>query len=195
MTVRIGITGAFGTGKTTVLGFFGELGAATWNADEAVHKELSSNKELCGKIRKVFGDEVFFGNRIDKKELAKKAFGRPRGVEKLNALVHPLVKKRLFEFFKKNRSKVVVAEVPLLFEAGFDRYFDLTVCVFSKRSRRKGAFTPEEISRRMRHQMPLDKKMALCDITIDNNWSRKNTFEQVKTIMEEEKWKSLRSRN
>ncbi|MFA5038535.1 MAG: dephospho-CoA kinase [Candidatus Omnitrophota bacterium] len=194
---KIGLTGGFGTGKTTVLGFFAKLGARTFDADLVVRRELAGNAVLRKKIRRVFGPGVFKGARLDRAMLARRVFSNSRLLASLNGLVHPVVKKRLLEYFRRNRkAAVVVAEIPLLFETDFYRFFDRTVCVKAGRQARKQRLslqrriTPGEIARRARHQLPLAAKIARCDLVIDNNGRKKDTFQQVKTIMEEEKWKS-----
>ncbi|MDD5019758.1 MAG: dephospho-CoA kinase [Candidatus Omnitrophica bacterium] len=194
---KIGLTGGLGTGKTTVLKMFRALGAKTWDADDAVRRELNGDLALRRRIRAALGGSFFTAGRIDRRRLAREVFASPRKLAKLNALVHPAVKKRLLEFFRRNKkSRVLVAEVPLLFETDFYRLFDVRVCVTARRgmrSRRLMAsrrYTPQDIAQRERHQLSLSRKIARCDMTIDNNGTRSETYRQVKKIMEEEKWKN-----
>ena len=130
--------------------------------------------------------------------LAKKAFSSKRALDRLNALIHPLVKERLVEFFKTcPKNAVVVAEVPLLFETGLDELFDVTIGVATdpkiqrERLRQECHFSAAGvIARRMRWQLPLDKKISRCDFVIDNNGKKQKTFNQVKQLMEEKQWKN-----
>lgn len=200
--IRVGLTGTFGTGKTTVLGYFEKLGAVTWDADEIVHEEMLRNKELQKKIARLFGLPGFLGTCEDRKQLAVRAFSNKKNLEQLNSLVHPLVKKRLFAFFRKNKTvSLIVAEIPLLFETDFYKFFDWTVCVAAQAKIRQARVSlkkrcaPQDIARRVRWQLPLSVKIARCDQVIDNNGTKRETFKQVKTIMEEVKWKSLKSQN
>ena len=192
--IRIGLSGGIGTGKTTVLAMFKKLGITTLSADAVVSAELKSNRRLKAKIRRAFGPGVFRKGAVDKRALAQAAFSGAKDVKKLNALVHPLVKTRIFEFFRKHkkgsRKALAVVEVPLLFETGFDRFFDTTVVVsatsrvqkerFSQRPR----FGPEDFRRRLRWQLPLAEKRMRCDFVIDNNGDRRKTFDQVKKIVD-----------
>ena len=193
----IGLTGGLGTGKSTVLKFFGSLGARTWDADEAVRRELEANAVLKRKIRDVFGEAFLKNGRVDKKRLAAEVFSSRRKVARLERLVHPIIKKKLAAFLRRNRkSGVVVAEVPLLFETDFYKLFDVTACVVAshailrKRLLHSHRLTPQDIARRVRHQMPLSRKSARCDMIIHNNGTKSQTYMQVKKIMEEETWKS-----
>ncbi|MFB3919170.1 MAG: dephospho-CoA kinase [Candidatus Velamenicoccus archaeovorus] len=196
-STTIGLTGGLGTGKSTVLKFFGSLGAKTWNADEVVRRELGANAALKRKIRNAFGEACLRDGRLDKKKLAAEVFSSPGKVARLERLIHPIVKKKLAAFLRRNKkSGVAVAEVPLLFETDFYKLFDVTACVVAspavrrKRLLRSHRFTPQDIARRVRHQMPLSRKSARCDMIIHNNGTKSQTYMQVKKIMEEETWKS-----
>ncbi len=193
----IGLTGGVGTGKSTVLRFFGALGARIWDADEVVRRELETNAALKKKIREAFGAACLKNGRVDKKKLAQEVFSSRRKTVELERLIHPIVKKKLAAFLRSNKKGgVAVAEVPLLFETDFYKLFDVTACVVAsdairrKRLSRSRRLTPQDIARRVRRQMPLSQKTARCDMIIHNNGTRSQTYMQVKKIMEEETWKS-----
>jgi dephospho-CoA kinase len=195
--MKIALTGGLGTGKTEVLKMFRMLGAVTWDADAVVRRELGCNIVLKRKIRKALGDSFFSAGRIDRRRLAQEVFSSRRKLSQLEAFVHPVVKKDLLMFFRRNKKKrVVVAEVPLLFETDFYRFFDASVCVVTRpavserRLKSSRGASVEEIARRQRRQMSLSRKIALCDMTIDNNGSRNRTYKQVKHIMEEARGKT-----
>jgi dephospho-CoA kinase len=194
---KIGLTGGLGTGKTTVLKYFKKLGAQILSCDELVHVELKSNKTLRQKIRKFFGPDVFYKKEVRRPALAKRVFSSKKELNRLSALIHPLVRKRLRAFFRRcSKNAVIVVEVPLLFEAGFDDLFDVTIGVATgpqiqrERLRQKCRLRTNDIARRMRWQLSLDRKIARCDFVIDNNGSKRKTFNQVKQLMEEKQWKN-----
>ncbi|HAJ56972.1 MAG TPA: dephospho-CoA kinase [Candidatus Omnitrophica bacterium] len=198
----LGLTGGIGTGKTTVCAMFRRLGALTLSSDSIVHEELKNNEALKKKITSFFGTDVLGRGGIDRRLLAKKAFNDPRCLASLNRAVHPVVKKNILAWMarnsKKNKGKdfVCVVEVPLLFETGFNGLFDVTAVVAAapaiqkKRVLRTGKLSSGDLERRARFQWPLDKKIAACDFVIDNNGTRKKTFNQVKRVMEVLLWKS-----
>jgi dephospho-CoA kinase len=187
--LKIGLTGGFGTGKTTVLKFFKRLGAEVVSSDELVHKELCSNNNLKKKLKGIFGSAVFEGKDLRRDLLAREVFPNPDKLKKLNALLHPLVKKRLFQLLRRSKQGLFVAEVPLLFETGFNRFFDVNIVVKAssriakKRLLKNTRFTQRDIALRQVQQLPLDKKIALCDFMIDNNKDKKKTFKEVKKII------------
>ena len=190
--ISVGLTGGFGTGKTTVLELFRKAGAKVLSSDAIVHDELEKNKTLQKKISKFFGPGIVCDGLVRRRRLAQKVFSCRDSLEKLNALVHPIVKKRIYSFFKKFRKRInsiVVVEVPLLFETGFNKFFDWTVVVAAtpqiqkKRFLKKEQWSLEERKRRMQWQLPLVKKIVRCDFVIDNNGTKKKTICQVKNLM------------
>ena len=195
--IKIGLTGTLGSGKTTVLGYFKKLGAAVVSCDGLVHHELANNKVLQQKLRKIFGGDIFCGKQIQRSALAERVFSSKKSLDQLSALVYPLVKKTLRVFFRKNAHRaVLVVEVPLLFEAGFDDLFDLTIGVATDRKIQKqrlhkqGRLVAGDIARRLRWQLSLEEKISRCDLVIDNNGGKQKTFNQVKKIVEEKLWKN-----
>lgn len=202
--MTVGLTGVFGSGKSTVLSMFKRLGAVTLDSDAIVHEELKCNKALSKKIASLFGPEIFKGGCVRRRVLAKLVFGDKEGLDRLNRLIHPLVKARIQKEIARLRLReraVLVAEVPLLFEAGFNKIFDVTLVVAAgprvqkERMLKNKRFSVQDLQSRMRYQMPLDAKIRACDFVIDNNEEKKQTFTQVKELMESfrkggKKWKS-----
>jgi dephospho-CoA kinase len=203
----LGLTGGFQTGKSTVLGMFAQCGALTISSDRIVHTELRRNKVLKAKIASVFGRDCVDPSGVDRRLLAKRVFSRSEDLAALSRMIHPLVKKSIRAFIakcrvrNKNKNVLLVAEVPLLFEAGFQKMFDATMVVTArpavqkKRMLQARVFGDEETSARMRFQWPLDKKIAASDFVIDNNGNKAQTLKQVENFMDSfrkggKKWKS-----
>jgi len=189
-----GLTGGFSAGKTAVLAMFKRSGAKILNSDSVARQVLLQDKRVIKKIREAFGEGVFRKGRIDRKLLAKKVFNNKRYLEKLNSLVHPAVKRKVFEMrrhLKARRGRtIMVVEVPLLFESGFDRFFDVTIGVAvglkgqRERLLKNSRFSAKDIKARMSAQLPSEEKVRRCDFVIDNNGTKKKTLEQVRRLME-----------
>ncbi|MFH0941293.1 MAG: dephospho-CoA kinase [Candidatus Omnitrophota bacterium] len=190
--MMVGLTGGFGTGKTTVLSMFERSGAKTLNSDSVVHEVLLYDQRVIKKIKEAFGEDVFRAGRVDRKLLAKKVFYNKRYLEKLNSLVHPAVKRKVFEMRRhlevRRGQTIMVVEVPLLFEAGFDKFFDVTIGVAAglkkqrERLLKNALFSAKDIKARTRAQLPLAEKARRCDFVIDNNGTKYETFRQVKRL-------------
>lgn len=213
--ITVGLTGVFGSGKSTVLSMFKRLGAVTLDSDAIVHEELKCNKALSKKIASLFGPDILKGGCVRRRILAALVFGNRLDLDRLNRLIHPLVKERIQKEITRLRLRersrisakkgaagaVLVGEVPLLFEAGFNKIFDVTLVVAAgprvqkERMLKNERFSVQDLKSRMRYQMPLDAKIKACDFVIDNNKEKKQTFTQVKELMESfrkggKKWKS-----
>lgn len=190
----IGLTGNFGMGKTTVLRLFRRLGAYTFSSDDYVH-DILKKPGTIRKISKVLGEQVVSRTlrrvSLNRKRVADIIFNDTRKRRQVERIIHPEVlatmRTTASKILKKDRSAVVVFEVPLLFEAGYGKYFDHTVATYctreniAKRTRKKG-FTEEEAFRRLRAQMPITKKIKLADFRINNNGEIKDTEKQVNRI-------------
>lgn len=114
-------------------------------------------------------------------------FRNPKKRKALESLIHPYVFRRIGEEIRRRRERVVVLEIPLLFESGFDRECDCTVVVKAplpealQRLQEKG-FRKEEVESRWRAQMPLEKKIKRSDHLIDNSKGRYETRRQAVRI-------------
>jgi len=122
---KIAITGSLGTGKSTILKILQNLGFSTFSCDEVV-KNLYKNPDIQKKIIEIFGKEILsIDGKLNKKKILEKILEDNKLKEKLESLFHPLVKEKLLEFIRERKEeKIIFAEVPLLFEAGWEDLFD-----------------------------------------------------------------------
>lgn len=185
----IGLTGNFGTGKSTVAALFREKGAGVVNADRLAHEAFRKKSQAYSKIRSLFPE---LRGRVTRRTVARIVFREAERRRALEAVIHPYVLRRMREEARRIKRPVILLEVPLLFETGLDRRCDRTVVVtapfegVARRLRGKG-FTREETLARWRAQMPLRKKVSRADLVIDNSGSLAETRFQVKRA-----WKTLR---
>jgi len=190
--ISIGLTGVFGSGKSTVSQIFRKMGIPVISCDVIVNRLLKSEK-IKEKIAEVFGYEYFLKNgEIDKKKLAGLVFSSSLKREHLNKIIHPYVfeiMEKKLDTYRKRCKMAVVVEIPLLFETRSEKRFDIIITVFSPcqaiRERLKKRYSPQEIEMRLKSQMPLEKKMRLSDYVIDNSGSLFETRMQVKKILQE----------
>ena len=136
--VALGLTGGMGAGKSTALAIFRELGAVTISADELVH-ELYARPSVSAEIGARFGRRVLDEEgKVNRSLLAASVRGRDRELRWLEELVHPLVAGEIERYIKDAPAEsVLVCEVPLLFESGLDRLFDLVVTIEADRDARR----------------------------------------------------------
>jgi dephospho-CoA kinase len=185
----VGLTGNYGMGKSIVLSQFENLGAITLDSDKIV-ASLLSQQEILEKMRGILGNKVFDEHgHLNKKIVADLIFKNDIVKSSLEDLLHPLVFKRIESFLKtiNNKEAVVVIEVPLLFERGYEERFDRTITVFTDvetalhRLEMNGV-SRNETMQRLQSQLPIDEKMNKSDFLINNNATLGETMTQVTTI-------------
>ena len=185
----IAITGGIGCGKSTVLKLFKELGAVTISSDGIVH-QLLEREDIKEKVKDILGKDVISSNGdLDKKKMAEIVFSDPIKRRALEKLIHPLVFEYIKEIKNRNEDKIVIAEVPLLFEAKMEGAFNKVITVFSKEELVKRRLLEKgmeicELERRSSCQLPLNKKIEKADYVIDNSSGLSETKGQVTKLWE-----------
>lgn len=194
--IVLGITGSFSTGKTTIASLFRKLGASGIDADRIYHQLIRPPSALHKEIVSAFGAQILKKNKqIDRKKIAKIVFDNKKALGKLIRMSHPaiirIIQKELFRLKRAKTVKVVVIDAPLLIEAGLIKLVDKLVVVKTSkikqmaRCRKVSNLAESEINKRIKAQLPLQKKAKLADYVIDNDGTIKNTQKQVKQIWKE----------
>lgn len=184
----IGVTGEFGSGKSTVAAMFRKRGARVIDADKVVH-DLFQNDALCRRqVKAAFGPEVLTPEGVDRRKLGRIVFGKLAALKKLEAIVHPLAKKKIMRELKKRSARVTVLDVPLLIEAGWAKMVDALIVVKAcrrleiDRLQKRTGLSRAEILRRLKRQMPAKEKLKYADMVIDNRRAFADTDKQVQKI-------------
>lgn len=179
----IGITGTFGSGKTTVTKMLKRRNAFVIDADRLA-KKIAGQKEIKQQLINSFGT-------AEPRKLARIVFSDAGRLAKLNKTIHPLVKKEAKKIIARAKRKIIAIDAALLVEA---RFLDLLDCLVlircddktrMKRLLKKG-FGRHEIRERTSHQLPDSRKKKYADFVIDNSGSLKETKAQVDKI-----WKNI----
>ncbi len=176
--LKVGLTGNVAAGKSVVVDQLRGLGAIIIDADQLVREVEQPGSPLLGDITTQFGSEMVMPNgQLDRARLRRRVMGDPAALADLNAIIHPAVERlhgeRLAEA-EASGARIVVSDIPLLFEAGWEDEFDVIILVDAPpatRRRRLVAFrrlTPHEADRLIASQDPADRKRRRSDIVIDN---------------------------
>ena len=182
---KIAIFGKSGSGKSEVSKIFLEAGYPTISADEVV-KDLYQKEEVINKVNKLFG--LPQSKEIDRNLLRKHLIDNPKDVKKINALIHPLVRKEINYLIDKQDSDLVIAEVPLLFEAKMENDFDTWVAVDVnektqlERLNKRNQLTAESI-KKINSYSKFEENKKKADFVINNNLDLKSLDKQVKAII------------
>ena len=187
----IGLTGSFGTGKSTVAAMFAKYGAKLIDADAVTRALLAKNKNIIKKVAKAFSGAILASGEIDRARLATIVFQNPRELRKLTDILYPEALKEVrakISLYK--RARLIVLDVPLLFEAGWQRLADTTMVVKSTRAQqiqrihKRMGLSKAHILNRLKSQMSQNDKCRLADIIIDNSGSLNNTRAQVNAVID-----------
>jgi dephospho-CoA kinase len=176
---KLGLTGGIGSGKTLVCQIFETLGVPVYYADSAARELMNTDAGLVSGIRKMFGDEAFGKDGLNRQYLADNVFGDHAKLSALNHLVHPAVRRDFIRWAAgQEGAAYVIEEAAILFESGASAGMDLTVLVYApedvriSRVMKRDAITQEAVRRRMEHQMSEEQKMELADRVLVNDGSR-----------------------
>uniref|UniRef100_A0A7V5N1Z1 Dephospho-CoA kinase n=1 Tax=Thermodesulfobacterium geofontis TaxID=1295609 RepID=A0A7V5N1Z1_9BACT len=188
---KIAITGSLGTGKSTILKILQNLGFATFSCDEAV-RNLYEDPEIKKRVIEIFGEEILeTDGKLNKKKILEKILENQDLKKKLEDLFHPLVKEKCMEFINTNKEeKILFLEVPLLFEVGWEVFFDeiwVISCseeVQKERILKKGLDEKlgEEI---LKLQLPLPEKEKRANRIIFSEKSIEDLEKELKEILKE----------
>ena len=190
--LKIAITGGAGTGKSTVARMFAELGAEVLDADAIAREAVAVGAPAWVELRRLYGEDYFNPDgSLNRSRLAQRVFADPEERRRLDALIHPRVeaelKARVAELARRG-VKLVLVEVPLLYETGRETAFDRVIVAAApeadqiRRLRRRDQRGEAEIRGILAAQWPLADKVARADYVVDNGGARRATARQVKNI-------------
>jgi len=186
----IGITGGIASGKSTIAGMLGSLGADLIDADKICH-ELINTKEIALEVTKRWGSQLQDNHgRIKRDALAEIVFSDGREISALNSIIHPKaikqIKSEIDKFHSDVATKAIVLDAALLVESNLVDICDVVLFVNTEKDRCKTRvqntrkWPLDEIAKREKFQGLLQQKREISDVIINNNNSKKDTLNQVK---------------
>ncbi len=192
-TFTAALTGGIGCGKSFVLQAFAECGAAVVSAD-AVAGDLRRKPEVIARFADILGKDVLLqdGSGIDTAAVADRIFSSPEAKIAVEELMHPLIRNEIRERAERIAGEkegcILVAEVPLLFESGWESDFDCTVAVWCRedmipRRMEERSWNRNEYLRRAASQLSADTKLHKAQYGIINNGSAGAVVKQCAELM------------
>ena len=184
--IIIGIVGDIGSGKSYAARLFGY---PVFNADKEVIKIYKKSK-LCFRKLKDELPNYIKSFPINKSELINAILANKKNINKINQIVHPLVRKQMNLFFLKNKKKkFVILDIPLLLENKilkkkyFLVYIEAKKSDISKRIKKRKNFNKKLFIKLKKIQLPLEYKKEKSDFIIKNNFTKKNIKKDIKNIL------------
>ena len=188
----IGLTGGIASGKSTVSRWLAEMGAMVIDADAIARQLAEKGGAIYQAYLEHFGSGILTDEgELDRRAVAEQVFLNPRERSWMDRATHPLIKAEVMGQLGealKAQVPLVVLDVPLLFEAGWESMADETWLVYVSPEEQllrlccRDGCTEEEGRRRIGAQMPLEEKLALADVAIDNGGSQSETKKIIKAL-------------
>ncbi len=174
--LKVGVTGGIGSGKSVVCRIFAQLGIPVFGADQEAKRLMDQNPMVQEKLKKWFGNDIYLSEYLlHRKKLAEIIFNDKIALEKVNELIHPLVREEFRLWANKQLAPYVVQEAAILFETGQETKFDHIVVATADielrimRVMNRDGITREKVLDRMKNQIPNEVKIqkanevVICD--------------------------------
>ncbi len=192
MSILLGLTGGIATGKSTIAQFFKDAGIPVIDTDHIAKQALQPGEEPYDELVDAFGaDYLNVDGSINRKKLAQTLFHDKDAQTRINAIVHPYVLKRTRALIRQHQEAeepIIVVDVPLLFESGFDQEMDQTLVVYTTKAVQMARLTSRDAideayaKKKIAAQWPVSKKRTLATHTINNSKSileTKRAFDEL----------------
>jgi dephospho-CoA kinase len=189
--VIIGLTGSIGMGKSTAADLFRRLGVPVHDADAEIHRLLRSDRGAIAAVGRAFPGTVVRG-KVDRRKLGAKVFGRKAALKKLEGILHPLARRGADRFLARHaraRRRMVVLDIPLLFETGGRQRVDhvavVTAPAFLQRQRvlRRPGMSVERFEDVLALQTPDAYKRKHADTVIVTGLSKRSTLRALRQVI------------
>jgi len=191
--LRVGLTGGLACGKSFVGQALAGLGCYLIEADKLGHEVMLPGAEAYDGILREFGPDILDEHGlISRRKLSAIVWTNPERLARLNALVHPPVRRReetlMAEIGRRDPDAIVVVEAAILVETGRYKSFDRLIVVTCaseqqmERALERGSYNREEILARLSRQLPLEEKLRVADYVIDTSGDKETTLEQVRKV-------------
>ena len=191
-TKLIGLTGNIGSGKSTVAKMLAEKGAVIIDAD-ALAKAATQDPYVLEQITQKLGPDLIQDGQLDRKKTAELVFNNPEARQMLNGIIHPWVRQKSAERISElmqspSPPKIIVQDIPLLYESGLEKTFDAVIVVYAPLEQRiarvmsRSNLSESEIRARDAAQISLEEKAKRADVVIDNSRDLEYLQEQVDKV-------------
>ncbi|UUX34166.1 dephospho-CoA kinase [Fundicoccus culcitae] len=185
----VALTGGIATGKSTVSNYLLKQGIPVIDTDLLSRKVVEPGEMGLKQVTQAFGPAILtLEGQLNRSKLGEIIFNNEEAKKQLNGILHPLIYdevSRMLDQYRQAGQTLVFVDVPLLFEVNRDRYYDESWLVYLNADRQlerlmlRNNFSVEEAKARINSQLPIDEKVILADIVINNSGTREETYQQI----------------
>ncbi len=175
MSLRIGLTGGIGSGKTIVAAVFEALGIPVYYADREAKRIMNEDDRIKLRLTAEFGESAYLNNQLNRPYIASVVFGDRQKLELLNSIVHPITLQDSNAWMQLQPMPFAIKEAALIFESGANNHLDYIIGVYAPLQLRiqrvvaRDTIDDQQVHRRIENQMNEEDKMKLCDYVIVND--------------------------
>ncbi len=174
--IKIGITGGIGSGKSYVCRIIRSMGYPVYDCDSAAKRLMSESRHIIERLTTLIGSNAYLPDgSLNRTSVAQFLFANQSNADKINSIVHPVVKDDFLSWVFAQKSDLVFMESAILFESGFNNAVDSTLAVCApketriQRAMQRDNATREQIEARIQRQMSDEKIRSLADYIIEND--------------------------
>jgi dephospho-CoA kinase len=196
-TLKIGLTGGIGAGKTYISSLFAKRGIAIYDSDLRAKVLMVNHEDLVLQIKDYFGENAYHKDgSLNRFHIANIVFHDTEKLNLLNNLVHPVLKQDAQQWFEQQEGIYAIQEAAILFESHMEKYMDYTIMVYApvvireNRVIKRDNISLSEVRARIHKQMPDEEKVKKADFVIYND-EKHNIHSQIEVIDQKLKKESL----
>ncbi|WP_426452091.1 dephospho-CoA kinase [Paenibacillus sp. S-38] len=194
--MNIGLTGGIACGKSTVADMLVRRGALLVDADRIAREVVEPGTPALARVIERFGEDLLLPDgSLHRKKLGERVFGNPEALKDLEGLLHPPIRAAMRERMQaleaEHPDKLVVVDVPLLYESGLQGQYEQVMVVYVPRTlqlqrlMKRDGISEEAAGRRLQAQWDIEEKRRLADILIDNSGTPEATDDQIERFWHE----------
>ena len=174
--VKLAITGSIGSGKSVVSRMMNVLGVPVYDCDANAKRLMTENEYIVSELKRMFGEECYEEDgALNRQYIAARIFTDKENIERVNALVHPVVKRDFELWATKQNVDVVAVETAILYESGLVNSVDKVLVVWAeketaiKRTMLRSGMNRGQVESRMNNQMGVDDLLLMSDYSLYND--------------------------
>ena len=174
--IKLAITGSIGSGKSVVSLMMNVLGVPVYDCDSNAKRLMTDDKFVVSELKRMFGEECYENDgTLNRQYIASRIFTDKENIKRVNALVHPIVKRDFELWATKQNTDVVAVETAILYESGIVESVDKVLVVWAeketsiKRTMERSGMNRAQVESRMNNQMGVDDLLLMSDYSLYND--------------------------
>ena len=175
-TIKLAITGCIGSGKSVVSRMMNVLGVPVYDCDSNAKRLMTEDAFIISELKRMFGEECYDDDgTLNRRYVASRIFTDKGNINRVNALVHPVVKRDFEEWATRQNSNVVAVETAILYESGMVESVDKVLVVWAEketaieRTMERSGMNRVQVENRMNNQMGVDELLLMSDYSLYND--------------------------